>query len=197
LVLFFVALYLTEPTTAPWKQRLTAQTALSMGFMLLGYFIFTNNYALKFIRNKWTIAIATLGAFWIWSAFERPSIIWSWMTGAGDAYWTALIATILFIPSILWLGSKLSIYQAVLTIGANSKHIMMHHLFGFFLVNLVLSTLGYVSINDVDVFYIFKAQSMWPVYLIAAIAWSLTIANILNITKNKYNSQLANYANAR
>lgn len=183
---FILSLYLIESTVPSWKQRLIAQTSAAMGFMMLGYFTFTNRKTISFIKNGWTVALSTMGAFWIWSAFNRPGIVWSWMKGLGDAYWYSFLATILFIPAIFWIGTKFSNYKTVIMIGKNSKHIMVHHLFGFFLVNLCLSMLGYISLNDVHVFYIFKPKSLWPIYFMSGIMWSLAVSTSLETIKKLY-----------
>ncbi len=174
-----VSFSLIYPHHISWPQRIVAQTFLASGLMLLGRSIFTSSFILKSIKNGWVILLTFGLSVWISKSFDKPELTWSWMTYKGQ-HWLILPAIILFIPIIFWIGKQISSFKFAIYIGKNSKHIMMHHLFGFLILNLLLIRLGYVSKDEIHPFFIFNGNLFWPLYLIFALAWSLLIVESTN-----------------
>ena len=175
--LMFFSFILIKADSSPWMQRLVSQVAFASSLMLMGHFIFTNSFANRIVRNGWVILLSLVAALWISSAFNWPYIVWSWMTGSGK-YWWSMPTALLFTPSILWIGSKISTSQAVKYVGSKSKDIMIHHIFGFLIINAILVYFELTEIDKIDVFYVFNGKALWPLYLLSALAWSLLAAKI-------------------
>lgn len=168
IVLLIISFYLIVPDKMHWTQRIIAQTCLASGLMLLGKLLFTNSTLFKYLQNGWVIVI-TFGVALLFSqGFGNQHLIWSWMTSKTH-YWLMLPTFFLFVPIIFWIGKQVSAYPDARYIGSKSKHIMMHHLFGIFLVNLTLVKLGYVPLEAISPLFVYNGPILWPIYLIAGL----------------------------
>lgn len=177
--LLVLAFLLVDHERIGWQLRILSQTAMAGGLMILGRYIFTTPRALRFIENGWTISISFAVALWLTRAFGETGVTWSWMTGRGH-YWLTLPAMLLYAPAVVWIGRQLSPYRTARFIGGQSKHIMTHHLFGFLIVNLLMAKLGYITYDQIDVFFIPRGALTWPVYLGVSLGWSLIAATVSN-----------------
>ncbi|WP_158225410.1 acyltransferase family protein [Rhizobium sp. 11515TR] len=70
--------------------------------------------------------------------------------------------------------------KALAYIGQNSYAILLNHMFGFFLLNLLLVALGRIGLSDITgPYYRFKEYETFPLYILSGLAVSIAIPILL------------------
>lgn len=171
---------IAQPTAPDWPVRLVGHSLLGLGYLLIGGAMFRSDQAIIIIKKGWFIVASLTLALTIETASAPFSLTWSWMSARGN-HWLALPTSLLYLPALLWLGERIANNPTVQFIGNNTKHIMAHHLFGFLILNLVLSALGYVSVSEIGPFTVIKHTYLWPLYLLSGLLWSLIVVKIISL----------------
>lgn len=65
-------------------------------------------------------------------------------------------------------------------IGRNSYSILLNHMFGFFILNIIFAAMGRISISDIsNPYYRFQEYETYPLYILFGLATSITIPMLL------------------
>lgn len=154
-----------------WYLNQLSQICVGSAFMLAGYLLQRAERLLKLLFHPITL-VATVSAFAGIALGVRPSVpsmaFSDYPLGLGlfvlcSSLGIACVLQLAFAlkaPALAWLAA----------LGRASKHVMIHHLFIFALINFAFVAAGVMAIDDiVDVYSKFEPRSTWLLYTILGV----------------------------
>lgn len=153
-------------------------------FYYIGFLFRTYN-AGRYLNNLWVIFILFIIAqqilasgikidFWV-QIMKFETHIFPFVTSLNAIVFFYIISSIL---------SKHSASSILVIIGQNSFPILLHHLFGFFILNILLVILGIVRIDEItSIYYQWNTVNTWYLYIVFGLAVSFIMHRYSNIIK--------------
>ena len=137
----------------------------SIGFL----FVLYKESSKKFILNPFTILISILGYAILDSYFGQNWYELVWAKFHSPYFFTPILSSIFCIIIFYNLSCAIALLFSednfVYKIGQNTFAIMVFHLSIFFMINLVLFSLGYIQFESLsDAYYHFNVEHLWPIY---------------------------------
>lgn len=185
--LLFFGLYLLLACTAVWYSAKTESTGLSPTEIILLRLAFAAFfYYFGCIFSKYKLSRATQNVFMLAALYVAQQQLWAavgnldfWMQiSKYQNTYTPVICSVIAIIFFYGLSSIAAANASVVSVmgylGRHTLPIVLHHLFGFFLLNMMLCALGVINIEDVNSpYYQYDTVHTWPLYITAGILYSL------------------------
>jgi len=165
--------------------------AFALFFFYLGSIVAKYNTQ-RFLSNVFVLAVLYIVQQQLWVSAGNLDF---WMQiSKYQATYLPVISSVLaiaFFYGLSDIAAKNKSFCVVLGyIGKNSLPIVLHHIFGFFLINALLCAFGVIKPSDViNLFYQFDTVHTWPLYIIGAVLFSLifdryAVQPVMNAFKN-------------
>lgn len=157
------------------------RVAFAAFFYYLG-FIFAKYRLQRFASHALTIAILFVVQQQLW-VYSGNLDYWMQISKFQSAYLpviTSTIAIVFFYGFSVIASKNESWVKVVGYIGKNSFPILLHHLFGFFVINAILCALGVITPVDVKSQYFqYDTVHSWPFYIAGSVIYSLAFDRYL------------------
>lgn len=151
-------------------------------FYYLGFVLMQQN-ALRTVNIKAAAVIVTTILTLSGIIFYNYNVFFSMQIMSFPNAVTPIITSLLgiaifYILSSVIAGSELE--KALSFVGASSFSILLSHMFGFFVLNVLLAVLGFIQLGDISSAYFrFREYYMYPLYIFAGIGVSIAIPILL------------------
>jgi fucose 4-O-acetylase-like acetyltransferase len=158
-----------------WPEVQGLRVAFAAFFYYLG-FLFAKYRLQRFASHAMTIAILFIVQQQLW-VYSGNLDYWMQVSKFQSTYLPVITSTIaiVFFYGLSVIASKNESWVKVVGhIGKNSFPILLHHLFGFFVINAILCALGVITPADVKSQYFqYDTVHSWPFYIGGAVIYSL------------------------
>lgn len=130
----------------------------------------------RFVKNVLVLAVIYVAQQQVWVLFGNLDF-WMQISKYQNAYTPvvcSVTAIIFFYGLSAVASSNESIGRVLGYIGRNTLPIVLHHLFGFFVVNLAFCTLGVIKMSNVTgPYYQYDTVHTWPLYIFVGVVYPL------------------------
>lgn len=170
-----------EAKDVQWSEVQVLRVAFASFFYYLGFFFAKHNLH-RFAGHALTIAILFVVQQQIW-VYAGNLDYWMQISKFQSAYLPVITSTIaiVFFYGLSIIASRNESWVGVVGyVGRNSFPILLHHLFGFFVVNVILCLAGVINPSDVtSQYYQFDTVHTWPFYIVGSVLYSLAFDRYL------------------
>lgn len=176
---FSVLMY--EDERVSWSHIPWLRFAFALFFFYLGSVFQKYNFQ-RFLTHAFVLVALYIAQQQLW-AYSGNLDFWMQVSKYGGTY-LPFISSIISIGLFFGLANIFSKNESLGLIlgyiGRNSLPILLHHLFGFFLVNLILCLTGIIKPSEVlGPYYQWQTVNSWPIYIFFGVAFSLVVDRYL------------------
>ncbi len=151
-----------------WYFNIAAQMLVAGALMLAGYVAMRSTLLARLAERPWLIVVTGL-LFWYLTHLNQPDPMAISVSRYPSGWlWTAIYAALGIVGALQLavLLDRVPAFAFLDRLGRASKHVMIHHLFVFTLLNLCFLGLGLMPFDDLrGVFSRYEVAVTWPLYI--------------------------------